>query len=102
MSNAKARKLQCLLIKELLENGSVELILPDGITLEVGILQKDKFGNVSKADGYCYVVATRAGKTTLLDSYNLGVQYEPESDTIIFEDEITDDNGKVVKTLDVI
>lgn len=102
MNNAKARKIQHLLIMELLEKGSVELILPDGITLEIGIIQEDQFGNVSKSDDYCYVVATRGGKTTLLDSYNLGLQYEPEKNTIVFEDEITDPNGKVVKTLDVV
>lgn len=102
MNNAKARKLQCLLITELLKSGSVELILPDGIKLEIGILQQDQFGNLSKSDDYCYVVATREGKTTLLDSYNLGVQYESEDDTIVFEDEVVDVNGKSLNTLDVV
>lgn len=102
MNNAKARKLQYLLITELLDKGSVELRLPDGITLEIGILQENAFGEVSKADDYCYVVATRAGKTVLLDTYNLGLQYEPEKDTIVYEDEFLDDNGTVIKTLDVV
>jgi len=102
MSNAKARKLQYLLIRELLERGSVELILPDGITLEIGILQEDQFGKVSKADDYCYVVATRDGKSAMLDTYNLGVQFEPEDDTIIYEDEMIDSEGRLVRTLDVV
>lgn len=102
MSNAKARKLQYLLIRELLERGSVELILPDGITLEIGILQEDQFGKVSKTDDYCYVVATRDGKSAMLDTYNLGVQFEPEDDTIIYEDEMIDSEGRLVRTLDVV
>jgi hypothetical protein len=102
MNNAKARKLQCLLITELLDKGSVELILPDGITLEIGIIQEDEFGEVKKTDDYCYVVATRGDKSTLLDSYNLGLQYESEEDTIVYEDETLDSNGRNLKTLEVI
>ena len=102
MNTAKARKLQYLLITELLDKGSVELILPDGITLEIGILQEDEFGELKKAEDYCYVVATRDGKSTVLDSFNLGLQFEANSDTIIYEDELVGAGGKLVKTLDVI
>lgn len=102
MTNAKARKLQYLLITELLDKGSVEIILPDGITLEIGIMQEDEFGDTRKSDDYCYVVATRAGRSALLDSYNLGLQYEAEKDTIVYEDEVVDKNGKAIKTLDVV
>jgi hypothetical protein len=102
MNNAKARKLQYLLITELMNKGTVELILPDGITLEIGIVQEDQFGNLSKADDYCYVVATRKGCSTILDSYNLGLQFEPEKNTIICEDEMLDAEGRLIKTLDVV
>jgi hypothetical protein len=102
MITAKAKKLQYLLITELMKEGSVELILPDGITLEIGIIQEDQFGNKAKADDYCYVVATREGKTTLLDSYNLGIQFESQDDTIVFEDEMVDEKGHTVKSLDVL
>lgn len=101
-NNAKARKLQCLLITELLQKGTVDLILPDGITLEIGIMQEDEDGNREKADNYCYVVATRGGRTASLDSYNVGVQYESDPDLIVCEDEFYDDNGTVVKTLDIV
>ena len=102
MNTAKARKLQYLLVKELLNNGVVELILPDGVLLEIGILQEDQFGDLKKSDDYCYVVATRDGKSTLLDKYNAGLQYEAESDTIVCEDEMTDKDGRLIKTLDVV
>lgn len=102
MNNAKARKLQYLLIKALMETGSVELALPDGITLEIGIVQEDEFGQKKKSDDYCYVVATRAGKSTILDTYNLGVQFEPDEYTIVCEEEGVDDSGILVRKLEVV
>lgn len=102
MIDAKTRKLQYLMITQLLEQGSVQLILPDGVRLDIGILQEDKYGNLTKTDDYCYVVASRDGKTAILDSYNLGLQYEAKEDTIIFEDEVLDQNGKSIKVMDVV
>ncbi len=102
MQTAKTRKLQYLLIKELLAKGSVELILPDGIMLEIGIMKEDQFGKVEKSDDYCYVVATRDAKSVLLDTYSLGLQYESQEDTIVYEDEIIDESNRLVKTVDVV
>lgn len=90
------------MITQLLEEGSVQLILPDGVTLDIGILQEDKFGNLKKTDDYCYVVASRDGKTAMLDSYNLGLQYESNENAIVFEEEIFDKNGKSVNMMDVV
>lgn len=95
-------KLQYLLIKELLKTGTVELLLPDGITLEIGITQEDKYGQLKKSDDYCYVVASRDGKSTLLDTYNLGLRFEDEKDILIYEDTGVDNNGVAVRSLDVI
>lgn len=100
--SAKAKKIQYLLITQLLEHGSVQLILPDGVKLDIGILQEDQFGNVKKTDGYCYVVASREGKTAMIDSYNLGLQFEAADDTILCEDEMLDKDGKLIRTLDVV
>lgn len=102
MSISKVNKLQYLLITQLLKKGSVQLILPDGIVVEIGIVQENEFGETKKTDDYCYVVATRNGKSTLLDSYNLGLQFEPEKDTIVCEDEMVDPNGRFIRTLDVV
>lgn len=102
MIDAKTRKLQYLMITQLLEQGSVQLILPDGVRLDIGILQEDEYGNLKKADDYCYVVASRDGKKAILDSYNLGLQYEAKEDTIIFEDEVLDQDGKSIKVMDIV
>lgn len=102
MNTAKGRKLQYLLITELLKKGTVQLILPDGIILEIGTLQENEFGELKKSDDYCYVVATREGKSVLLDTYSLGLQYESTKDTIVYEDEVLDGAGALLKTLDVV
>lgn len=101
-NTAKARKLQYLLITELLDKGTVQLTLPDGIILEIGTTQENEFGKVEKTDDYCYVVATREGKSVSLDTYGLGLRYESKEDTIIYEDEATDQEGSLVKTFDVV
>lgn len=103
MKNAKALKLQYLIIQQLIEQGSVSLMLPDGITIEIGITQEDKNGDLKKVEDYCYVVATsKDGRTAMLDSFNLGLQFSDDEDKIICEDRLLDDNGTLVRTLDVV
>ena len=46
MHNSKLRKLQYLLITQLFENGKVNLLLPDGMTVEIGIVQETEKGHV--------------------------------------------------------
>lgn len=99
----KSVKLQYLMIQQLIEKGSVSLMLPDGITIEVGITQEDENGEMRKVDDYCYVTATsKNGRSVTLDSFNLGLQFEEKEDNIICEDKIMNDNGTLVHTLDVI
>lgn len=100
--NSKTRKLQYLLINQLLEEGSVQLILPDGMTLEIDILQEDKNGEMKKTDNYCSIVASRQGKKAILDSFNLSLQYEQDDDIMVFEHEICDLDGRTVKSFDVV
>lgn len=95
-------KIQHLLVSHLLKNGSINLILPDGIELEIGIIQENSEGELVMDDKYCYVVATRDNKSILLDSYNLGLQFEDNDDTIIFEDKVLSEEGNVVRRLDVV
>lgn len=103
MTNAKVSKLQYLLIKNLLKDGSIELLLPDGVKLEIGITQEDEFGKQKKSDGYCYVVASKDKRSVMMDSIrNLGLQYQGEEHTIICEDEVLDEDGTLVRVLDVV
>ncbi len=102
MNDTKAKKLQYLLISHLLEVGRIELLLPDGMKLEIGITQENTRGDLVKSDNYCYVIASRDCKSTLIDSYNLGLRFEQGDDTIIYNDEVLDGNGRVMQRLDVV
>lgn len=101
MSNTKTNKLQYLLIKQLLEAGRVQLLLPDGMTLEIGVVQEDKCGDLVKTDDYCYVVATCDDRSAIIDSYNLGLQFEDRLN-IIYEGTDVGDDGAIVKYMDVV
>jgi hypothetical protein len=102
MNDAKIKKLQYLLISNLLEAGRVELLLPDGMKLEIGIMQEDNRGDLVKSEDYCYVVASRDCKSTLIDSYNLGLRFEQGDDTIIYNDEVLDGDGRIMRRFDVV
>ena len=99
--NAKAQKLQYLLISQLLDHGTVELLLPDGMTLEIGIVQEDK-GRLVKSDDYCYVVASRDAESALIDSYGIGLEFETDEMTIMYNDEILDEEGRHIRRFDVV
>lgn len=98
---SKKNKIQELLIKYLLEKGHIELILPDGFVLEVGIVQEDKNGSLVKTDDYCWVIATQDDRTIAMDSYNLGLRFSGENDNIVFEDSTIDHDGQLVRILNV-
>lgn len=95
-------KLQSLLITHLQKHGSVKLLLPDGVVLEIGVNQLDDEGNLRSVDNYCWVMATRQDRMAVLDSYNIGLRYTPKKNEIIFEDEFIDSEGQKVKRLDVV
>ena len=99
MSNSK--KLQYLLIKQLLKEGNVELLLPCGTTLEIGITQEDKSGNQVKTDDYCSVSVKQDGRSVFIDSYNLGLKFIEDQESMIFEDVEFDDYGRKIHWLDV-
>lgn len=98
----KQTKIQELIVKHLKDYGTLDIILPDGIVLEIGCVQTDKRGRVIHADDYCYVVAAREDKKTLLDSYNIGLSFGETGDSIVFEEEGWDDYGSPIRRVDVI
>jgi hypothetical protein len=95
-------KIQSLIVKHLQEYGSLDILLPDGIVLEIGITQVDKNGDLIKTDDYCYVAAHRDDQSTLLDSYNLGLSFVDEKSKMIFEDQDWGSDGQPIRRLEVI
>jgi hypothetical protein len=100
MSN---NKLQSLLITHLQKHGSVKLLLPDGVVLEIGVNQLDDEGKLKSVENYCWVMASREDRMAILDSYNLGIRFnDDDHKALIFEDKFVTSEGKTVRRLDVV
>lgn len=95
-------KLQALLIKYLTKHGNIELLLPDGIVLEIGINQEAEDGTLKFVEDYCWVIASRQDRAASIDSYNLGLQFNDNNRTIVFEDVHIDERGDKIRRLDVV
>lgn len=100
-SKSKARKIQELLTKHLLNCGKIEIKLPDNVTLEIGITQEGKHGE-EIVDNYCFVKTSREGNSTLLDTYNVGIEYVDDRNKMICLDNFIDPNGRHLRRLDVV
>lgn len=97
------KNIQTLLINHLIEKGQIELLLPDGVKLEIGVMQLDNKGElVNCIKDYCYVVATHQDKRFLLDSYNAGLQFTETPDTLVFDDVTVGDDGESVRRVEII
>lgn len=102
MKNNKRNKIQELVVRHLKEQGTLDLVLPDGIVLEIGITQMDLKGNMVKTDDYCYVIAEREDRKTMLDSYNVGLTFADRKNNIVVEEPCLDEFGNFIKRIDVI
>ena len=101
-SKARKSKIQSLIIRHLKEQGFLNILLPDGIVLEIGTIQVEKDNKRVKSNDYCSVTASRDKKRTLLDSYSMGLSFQQEEKTMIFEDYTYDLNGETIRSVDVI
>ena len=101
MKKSYAQKIQALLIAHLLDQGEISLLLPDGVTLEIGITQEGKNGTEITND-YCYVKSSREGKSAMLDTYNLSLQYTDKENRIVCFDNSVDSEGRTVRSLEVV
>lgn len=101
MRKSKAKKIQHLLTTHLLDNGAINLLLPDGVQLQIDITKETKHG-FEISDDYCFVKASRDGNSTMLDTYKAELQFEDRENTIICVDSTTDETGKKMKRLEII
>jgi hypothetical protein len=98
----KKNKIQSLVIEHLLKHGQLEILLPDGVKLEIGMTQESTNGTIIKRDDYCWVIASREGRATSLDAYNMGLRFSAEDKTLVLEDDFVDSNGEHVRRVDVV
>jgi hypothetical protein len=95
----KVQKIQSLLIQHLLQEGHIQLTLPDGMVVEVGILQENREGKLEKTDDYCWLIASQKERTISMDSYNFGLTFPSESGKIIVEDSTVNQEGQNICVL---
>jgi len=97
----KKDKLQHMLISLLLEEGKISLNLPDGMTLDIGIVKENEKGEFIKDDNYCWLVASQKNRDVYIDSYNFGLKFE-DSGRLILEDSNEYVNGVKKRSFSVI
>jgi len=95
-------KIQSLIVEHLLKHGQIELVLPDGVTLEIGLTQENQDGKLTIQDDYCWVIASQGGRATSIDSYNMGLRFTDKENILVFEDKFVDQDGEQVRRLDVV
>jgi len=95
----KAKKIQYLLVSHLLEKGHIELTLPDGMVVELGIVQENEDGNLEKVDNYSWLIASQKDRIVSMDSYNFGLRYAADSGKILVENSTQDHDGQTMRVL---
>ena len=96
------KRIQTSIIKHLQKYGTLQLLLPDNNVLEIGILEEDENGKARKTDSYCYVIVKNELRATVIDKYNLGIRYSADEKVIVLEDKFVDQDGKNIKSLNVV
>jgi len=98
----KKNKIQKMLVEHLIKHGQIELLLPDGVKLEIGITQEGESGRLVRKEDYCWVIASREGRATSLDAYNMGLRFSDTENMLVLEDKFVDNNGESVRRVDVV
>jgi hypothetical protein len=100
MKKVTKSKVQEVFISHLLKEGQVQLLLPNGMTLEVGITQENRYGDLEKNPNYCWVIASQNGREVSIDEYNLGLRFE--EDKMICEHQSVSNTGENITILDIV
>jgi len=98
----KKNKIQSLVVEHLLKFGQLEIALPDGVTLEIGLTQENQDGELTIKNDYCWVIASQGNRAMSLDSYNMGLRFADDEKIMILEDKFVDKNGEQVRRVDVV
>ena len=74
--------IQSLINTYLERHGSIDILLPDGVGLEIGITQEGKHG-LEKLHDYCWVVTKREDRSTVIDKYSMSMFFEDSAKCIV-------------------
>ena len=95
-------KIQSMLVEHLLKHGQIEILLPDGVTLEIGLTQENEDGELEVQDDYCWIIASHGDRVASIDSYNMGLRFEDKENVLMFEEKLIDQNGEHIRRVNVI
>lgn len=101
MKKATVAKIQRMLVEFLMKEGALELVLPNGMVLEVGVTQENELGDLEITPDYCWIVASQRGRSISMDNYNLGIRYSGDEE-IVCEYSMLSDDGTNINVLDVV
>ena len=101
MNAAAKNKIQRLVVEYLLKEGSLELSLPNGMVLEVGVTQEDRYGKKEITQDYCWIVASQKNRSVCIDRYNLGLRYSGDRE-MVCEQSVLNDDGTNLNILEVL
>jgi hypothetical protein len=101
MKSAAKSKIQRLFVEFLLKEGALEIALPNGMVLEVGLTQENKYGDLEIMPDYCWVVASHNNRSVSIDRYNLGIRYAGDKE-MVCEHSVLSDDGTNINILDVV
>lgn len=99
--NAAKSKIQRLLVEYLMKEGTLELALPSGMVLEVGVTQENRYGDQEITPDYCWVVASQRNRSVSIDRYNVGIRYQGD-DSMVCEQSVVSDDGTNINIFDVL
>lgn len=102
MKKVSKNKVQQAFIEHLLQEGHIELLLPNEMILEVGITQENRYGDLEKIPNYCWIIASQNGRSVSIDEHNLGLRFQDKKNRMICEHDSIAQNGESIKILDVI
>jgi hypothetical protein len=101
MNTPARNKIQRLFVEYLMKEGALELALPNGMVLEVGVTQENRYGDQEITPDYCWLVASQKNRSVCIDSYNLGLRYAGDKE-MVCEHSVLNDDGTSIKVLDVV
>lgn len=101
MSSPARNKIQRLLVEYLMKEGTLQLSLPNGMVLEMGVTQENKYGDQEITPDYCWLVASQKNRSVCIDRYNLGLRYSGDSE-MVCEHSVLNPDGSTLKILDVV
>lgn len=101
MKKTTSAKIQQMFVEFLMREGALELALPNGMVLEVGITQENRYGDLEITPDYCWVVASQKDRSISMDNYNLGIRYSGDKE-MVCEYSMTSEDGTNINILDLV